>query len=355
MNDIGSLQVLRPSGFTMVDPDMAITQMQLHKASQLVIIRQSSLTIETVSKNGLQQRVYVVVKNQPFLVQVGLLSSIRVDGQLVDFSRFQIEARLVYDCENYKEVDFVKLKPMDVKSHVSERGDQVTVEIRAKVLTSQLEDMLFRVRLSAIHPITKKRIEQLTVYSEPVKVVSKPEQVKRKKAPVVVAKKVSPLPVAKKEPNEVLSEALAKIEMTCSQQKLLLSQISDTVHQHTNLLQNFHLEEVPTTDKKRKLVAEPELSPFEIAFKQFMAAYNNVQHEERPAKIRSAMKKTSARDAESLFEMLDRSQTEPKENKEKKDSQGKVCSCDDCPHKRELERLDSFYNEFLSTPQPTLL
>jgi len=353
MNDIGSLQVLRPSGFNIVDPDMAISA-PLPKPSQLVIIRQSSLTIETVSKNGLQQRVYVVVKNQPFLVQVGLLSSVRVDGQLVDFSRFQIEARLVYDCEHFKEVDFVKLKPMDVKSHVSERGDQVTVEIRAKVLTSQLEDMLFRVRLSAIHPITKKRIEQLTVYSEPVKVVSKPEQVKRKKAPVVVAKKVSQ-PAPKKEPNEVLSEALAKIEMTCSQQKILLSQISDTVHQHTNLLQNFHLEEIPaqSCDKKRK--QEPELSPFEIAFNQFMAAYNNVENEERPAKIRSAMKKTSARDAESLFEMLDRSQSEPKENKEKKDSQGKVCSCEDCPHKRELERLDSFYNEFLSTPQPTLL
>lgn len=79
----------------------------------LLTNNKSSLAVEQVSKNGIQQRVHVVVKNQPFLLQVALLNNAPLEnGMRLDFNRFPVEARLVYDCESLKEVDFLKLKPL---------------------------------------------------------------------------------------------------------------------------------------------------------------------------------------------------------------------------------------------------
>jgi hypothetical protein len=95
---------------------------------QLMILRQNSLSTETFSRNGIQKVIHVVVKNQPFLIQLGLGAI-----SLMDFARFPVEARLVYDCDSFKEVDFVKLKPVEYKCHVGDRPDQVTVEMKIKV------------------------------------------------------------------------------------------------------------------------------------------------------------------------------------------------------------------------------
>jgi hypothetical protein len=154
------------------EPDINATM----PPSPLVILRQNSLSIEHIYKNGLQKKVHVVVKNHPFMIQVGLSSS-TWEGQKIDFNRYPVEARLLYDTEALKEVNFVKMKPLEFKAQVNERGDQVAVELRPKVLTSQLEDMLFRVRLTAVDSITKQPIPTWTVLSESIKVVSKPEQV----------------------------------------------------------------------------------------------------------------------------------------------------------------------------------
>jgi len=319
----------------------------------------------------------VVVKNQPFLIQVGLLNTVFVEGQAVDFTRFPIEARLLYDADNLKEVDFVKLKPMDVKPHVNDRGDQVTAEIRIKVLTSQLEDMLFRVRLCAIHPITKARIEQLCVVSEPIKVVSKPEQVKKKKDPAVQQAKAKEksitkqIDIPKRDVNEILAETLQKIEATCAHHKQMLAQVMEnTQTSHTSILQLLSLEPETSASlfggdsfskdggKKRKDRDDDSRAetPFEISFKQFMQAYNKLSHEERPGKVRRVMNQTPTRDGEAFIEMLERCQTEAREAPREKRAmksfdQANACLCEDCPHRRELERIDDFYNEFLSTPQ----
>lgn len=125
------------------------------RPSPLVLLRQNSLSIEQVYKNGISKKVHVVVKNHPFLIQVGLVSSVW-EGQKLDLNRYTMDARLVYDNDSLKEVGFVKLKPIEFKAHVSDRGDQATIEIRPKVLTSQLEDMLFRVMILALDQTTKK-------------------------------------------------------------------------------------------------------------------------------------------------------------------------------------------------------
>jgi len=142
----------------------------------LVLLRQTSLAEEKFSKNGIQKNVFVVVKNSSFAVQLGFSHHLTE----LDFNRLSIESTLIYDCEEGKQVDFVKLKPMEYKSHANENGDQCTVELRIKVLTSQLEDMFFRIKFRAIDAMTKIPFPNLETLSEPIKVISKPDQLKKK-------------------------------------------------------------------------------------------------------------------------------------------------------------------------------
>eukprot|EP01114_Cavostelium_apophysatum_P018343 TRINITY_DN5662_c0_g1_i1.p1 TRINITY_DN5662_c0_g1~~TRINITY_DN5662_c0_g1_i1.p1 ORF type:complete len:398 (+),score=101.61 TRINITY_DN5662_c0_g1_i1:86-1279(+) len=366
-----------------VDPDvLPLSPAQVQKASQMVIVRQNSSTQETISNNGIQKKVHIVVKNQPFFIQAGLLSSVVVDGQNVDFSKFPVETRLLYDSEPLKEVDFVKLKPMDCKLHLNDKGDQVTSEIRIKVLTSQLEDMLFRVRIAATHPQTKKRIDHLTVVSEPIRVVSKPEQVKRKiqqqQNPGVVPVKKAPQPQQpKRDHDEILSAALARIEATCQSQQQLMAQIcNNTETTQSTVMELLSLQQFAFTnavssasgttkekekenEKKRKQMEKSE-SPFEIAFKKFMGAYNGIETEDRPGKVRRAINQTSARDTESLSELLNSIQTEASTRGRRQDGQAPggtlpmsgdtICRCADCPHLAELTRINQFYDDFLGSP-----
>jgi len=86
---------------------------------------------------------------------------------------------LYYDSEPLKEVDFVKLKPFQFKPTINQNGSKITLEVRIKVLTSQLEDMLFRVGV-VVNDSTNSKV-LTSAMSEPVKVISKSDQVKKKK------------------------------------------------------------------------------------------------------------------------------------------------------------------------------
>jgi len=99
----------------------------------------------------------------------------------VDFSWLTLEASLVYDSEALKPVAFVKTKPIECKPIVDESGDQATLNMKIKVLTSQHEDMFFRVRVFALHQKTRQPLSPpLELVSEPIKVISKPKQSKKK-------------------------------------------------------------------------------------------------------------------------------------------------------------------------------
>jgi hypothetical protein len=87
---------------------------------KLVIAEQTCLLEEKFSKNGVQKNVHVVVKNTPFTITLVLL-----DKQSINFNQFSADVQLVYDCSTLKEVDFVKLKPMEFKLKPSDEGDQL--------------------------------------------------------------------------------------------------------------------------------------------------------------------------------------------------------------------------------------
>jgi hypothetical protein len=84
--------------------------------------------------------------------------------------------------------------------------------------------------------------------------------------------------------------------------------------------------------------------------------------EEKPEVIRKLVRNSSTRETERLSELLDLFWTEglqkelgPSRNSLRNvvDHQSNVgeegCHCPECPHKQELERIDEFYKEFLTS------
>lgn len=84
---------------------------------QLAILSQRTHSEEIVSKNGIQKTVHIVVKNSPFHFQLGIANA---NACKIDFNQIAFDAQLLYDCEGDKEVDFVKVKPMEFKASASE-------------------------------------------------------------------------------------------------------------------------------------------------------------------------------------------------------------------------------------------
>jgi len=318
---------------------------------QLVILRQNCLSVETVSKNGVQKQVHVVVKNQPFLIQVSCPSSV-VDLQAASTTAL-VEARLVYDCDSMKEVDFVKLKPLDYKCHTNEFDrQQITVELRIKVLSSQLEDMLFRVLLTPIHPVTSQRIYSSTAISEPIKVVSKPDVVKKKKTSVAGRSRhhtCNSVP-KRRGVDSTLMESLTRIETNCTNQHELLEQLDSelrSVDKNTMSLKQENSKLIcPDSERDFKM-------SFESAFRDLLRAYDKIDQDHRPEKIRRLIQQISGCKMDGvceLFEIIGQDCKFEKNCHETSPSEGSngFCMCESCPFKTELEQIDDFYSVLLN-------
>jgi len=112
---------------------------------------------------------------------------------------------------------------------------------------------------------------------------------------------------------------------------------------------------------------------FEHAFSTFMASFNALPNEDRPTKIRKLIRTTSAREVDQLTEMIDMFFAEGLQKQlplqqglvENLDLGGRsgngaavgkgapMCHPEECPHKRELARIDEFYKDFLSSAYMT--
>ena len=75
-----------------------------------------------------------------------------------------------------QEVHFINQKPITFSSQVS-GSNSLNVEIRILVLSSQHEDMLFRVKFEIFNSQKEKMV---TLYSEPLRVISKVDSGKKK-------------------------------------------------------------------------------------------------------------------------------------------------------------------------------
>jgi len=260
-----------------------------HTPPRLWITSHGCVSQERFGKNGIQKQVHVVVKNLMFVVQV---------EANVDITKANLEAKLLYDFNHEKdpqvEVSFVKNEPLDYK--VNLRPDAVNkaaLELKIKVLTSQHEDMLFRVKLLGVDPATGILFDTVT---QPVKVISKLIQLKKKGSPTVT----TPSPTKKRSSStDSVSSSLARIE---EQLAFLMDKISPG-HNQESLATLSNVVVSATNDGSDEEVAvgktvthEMNLQPsleddeekedqFELRFKQFVTSFLGLDPQQRHRKI----------------------------------------------------------------------
>jgi len=185
-------------------------------------------------------------------------------------------------------VEGVKSSPIEITSHVDESGLKSAVEVKVGVLSSQHEGAYFRVKLVSKDPATGLPVSD---YSQPLKVISKRNQVKkimeRKQHALdgTTSTKTNPVsPPAPSSPHkrpasDMLTDSLLRLEQ---QQQAQLSMLQQLL--------------------KQKEESESREGDFEVAFRSFLKAFKSVPLEDRPKKLRRVM--TSEESREEVNELL---------------------------------------------------
>jgi len=296
----------------------------VHSSSFLSVVKQTSPFEERVTRNGIQRDIHVVIKNSPFMVHMAAARNCDLDLNHVAF-----EASLLYDTEGEKGVDFVKVKPIEFKCTPNETGDQVAVELRIKVLTSQHEDMFFKVRIQGQDPVTKQDVPHLKIITSPIKVISKPEQLKKRGSNAVAnpaAASVAPVAATgaaatnskKRTVNDMVVEAVTRIEKHQDSQSSMLERILQcvtTAQQHApvvpkqepNVFPVGSWDQVPTMLKLRK---DSEPVEFESCFVQLLKTFQSIDPMHRAEKVRRIARGLSVQENEGLSEFVDMLMTE---------------------------------------------
>ena len=150
---------------------------------ELVLVRQTSFAQEEKAQDPgkLHQTVHIVVKNQPFFMQVALVCHDPVYFPVFNFHNVTCTAVLVYDTAELKEVDYLKSRPLNYQTFLGSEPNQATLELSISSLSSQHENSLFRVQLKLIDNATRQEYQGISALSLPIKVISKPGVLKRKR------------------------------------------------------------------------------------------------------------------------------------------------------------------------------
>jgi hypothetical protein len=287
----------------------------------------------------------------------------------VDLSKCHLEAKLLYDFDREEdqriEVAFVKSEPLEYKVTLLDGGTKASVELRIKVLTSQHEDMLFRVRLTGIDPLTGISFE---TYTQPIKVISKLTQLKKptgvspglgqKRKSVTAAAVPSMSPVVSgvgvmqppSLPDNSIASTLARLEASQQEHKHLLNLIisklfdpsqtlRDAVAQQQQILQQQMLQQqqqdqglatmanlvvqqslgeegyatsvsTPPTDlhssqNQPSVDDEFKQKEAEAALWKFASVFDDIPPEERKKKIQSMLENSSSIVADRLSDIVE--------------------------------------------------
>mmetsp|Transcript_20534 Transcript_20534/g.28809 ORF Transcript_20534/g.28809 Transcript_20534/m.28809 type:complete len:290 (+) Transcript_20534:260-1129(+) len=245
--------------------------------AEFFIERQESLAQDRFTKNGVCKELHLVAKCIPFTLHV---------CSTIDLNQTAIQAKLYYDSNSDsagKEVETLKGAPLDSVAHVNSMGNKAAVEVRVSVLSSQHEGAFFRIKLTATDPESGETLEAV---SQPIKVISKRNQVRKMIERNELSREdnphiqVSPLPPSP--PQNKRSLSAASLPSADSIQETLL-RLEEQQRQQAQLLQQlcaqrnpFDLGSIPDTD-------------FESAFAKFLLAFQKTPATERASKMRRVM------------------------------------------------------------------
>jgi len=253
-------------------------------------VKQTCLAEENYTVNGKPKNVHVVIKNQPFFLELAVCGNLSSTDRL-SFRHLTIEANLLYDTpdNSQKEVGFIKVKPLEYSGHVDEHDDRkFKLEVFIKILSSQHEDSLFKVLLKAKDAKTGKPIPGLEATSKELLVISKPEVLRKKNEPRA----------KKRTRDDILLEALSRIESKLEGQQQAIEKLQKE-------RRSKHTLTAPKTEPMQVEQPIPSKTDLESSVAQFMNSFHALDHEERPEKVRKVLRQFSARENEKLFEILD--------------------------------------------------
>jgi len=259
----------------------------------LTLLDQSHLFLESVTKNGVTKHVHYIVKQTPFTVRFGLAGQTKVN-----FKTCRLECELLYDLPTQKEVEAIAGKPLEYVVHPSSDGMACTVDFRIKVLTTQHQNNFFLIHASLVGDG-----EHLSISTNPIKSVSKPEQIRRRLSLQVKdteeEKAVFPVPIPacpsskKRARSEELLTTLDEMREAQRQQTEML----------TLLLQKQFLQQQFSSQPQTPEPSQPSTPTIDEALAMLVRAYEAETSSERPMKLRKLASSFPARDRSLLGEV----------------------------------------------------
>lgn len=280
--------------------------------SELRIVRQTSLATEKFTKDGKPTTVHVLLKDKPFLVEVGRNGN-------VDLRSAVVEANLFYDSP-CKEVEWIKVQPFEYTAKVNADGSATTLECYIHILSSQNENALFRLRIRVSFPAGGKKknngantSETLEIFSEPIQVISKPSVLRRKhereraKHEEIVHASAASSSSSKRSRDDVLLDTLNEIKLQQAQQQRLLETIaaaatttavsppsSPASPSTVSCDDNTPSIAVTPADSIRGTPTEHANESFEILLSNCIRAYNNLDRDSRAGKVRRVLREVGS-------------------------------------------------------------
>jgi len=166
---------------------------------------------------------------------------------------------------------------------------------------------------------------------------------------------IAPSTPKKSPTNDSVNEILLRMEEQQKEQMKLLKMLTSTTNNNNNNNQ---------PNKRRLEITEPNDLDFEDAFTKFLETYTKVPQEERPNKMRRVLKKLGEENLDNLMDFvgtysqtcsgISSAEASFLSNLEAIDAANCTqsnCKCKECPHKRELSRMEDFYDDFFAEPQ----
>ena len=223
--------------------------------------------------------------------------------------------------------------------------------------------MYFVIKFIATDPMTRQPLsDNLICKSEPIKVISKPEQVRKRRKTTDKRRSI----------NDILLESLSRIQKAQEEQQQQLDKLQDTMNslQQTAIpadVANWLINEAQggSLDEKKgwnlprlwlmlSSVGKEEQMDFEASFQDLMQSYEDLPAAERSNHVRNVVARNSQFNTnEQLLEMVDLFaaeglQREIGEQVDQMGTENNICECENCPHRQELERVEGFYRDVFS-------
>jgi hypothetical protein len=229
---------------------------------QIIIIEQLTPGHERFANDKVQKDVGVCVKKKGFPITIGTVAN------KFDLSKANLSVSLLYDNNLRSSVDFTEKAPLTYKTKLSKEKTSATIDVSLSVLSSQLENSLFLIKIRVENKKNSKEFSE--VLSEPIRVVSKVTQLQTK-AKKRTRNRSTPtkdmfinamerLDNGQEKHSELLATLLKQSEQQTSVLRMLLEEetqdIVKTINQDHAILDDIIDENIP--NKKIKIQATKE-------------------------------------------------------------------------------------------------